>query len=412
MAPLVSVVMLSYNHAPYLAAAIESVLGQTLEDLELVVGEDGSTDGSLEIARSYAEADPRVRVLTHPGHENRGIGATVNLVRSATSGAYQLGLPSDDMLYPDALERLAAYLEAHPEVGYVYGYGHMIDAQGRTLMVQGRSGPEPRLFGRDLTAGGRIVERLVQGNAIAAMTALWRRACLDQTGDEHPTLVYGDWEHQTRGAAHWEVAFIPQAFALYRVHGENTSLDLARETKVQRQLDVTAVLRERAPSVGGRLAEPRIRALLELQMGYLRFAAGELAGQADLQAAFERDPTLAGDERWLADWLWSRPLDELLPPDGQSFAGWFERAVRPLLEPRAARAMRRAAAAARAEERAIRLARTGSPARACWAALVAVAIRPGRRSDRRLTVVLLDAIVLTRAGQAARRIKRGLLQRR
>src|SRR3954465_12690440 len=99
MAPLVSVVMLSYNHAPYLPAAIESVLGQTVEDLELVIGEDGATDGSLDIARHYAEADSRVRVLTHPGHENRGIGATVNLVRGATSGSYQLGLPSDDMLY-------------------------------------------------------------------------------------------------------------------------------------------------------------------------------------------------------------------------------------------------------------------------------------------------------------------------
>src|SRR6266480_4353884 len=104
MTPLASVVMLSYNHAPYLPAAIESVLTQTVGDLELVVGDDGSTDGSLEIARRYERADPRVRVVTHPGHVNRGIGATVNLVRSMTSGRYQLGLPSDDVLYPDALE--------------------------------------------------------------------------------------------------------------------------------------------------------------------------------------------------------------------------------------------------------------------------------------------------------------------
>jgi hypothetical protein len=410
MAPLVSVVMLSYNHAPYLPAAIESVLGQTLEDLELVVGEDGSTDGSLEIARRYAEADPRVRVLTHPGHENRGIGATVNLVRSATSGSYQLGLPSDDMLYPDALEHLVAYLEAHPEVGYVYGYAHVIDAQGRQIEVHGRNGPEPSLFGRDLTADGRIVERLVQGNAISAMTALWRRACLDQTGDEHPTLVYGDWEHNTRGAAHWEVAFIPRALALYRVHGANTSLDITRETRLERQLEVTAVLRERAPNVGGRLAEPRIRAALELQMGYLRFAAGEGGAEVDLRAAFERDPALAGDERWLADWLWSRPLDELLPREGPDFAGFFQRTVGPLLVPRVARAMRRHAAAVRAEERVIRHARNGRPARACLAAVGAIAIIPRRFTDRRLRGVVLDAIATSRRGKALQKVKRRVLR--
>jgi hypothetical protein len=410
MAPLVSVVMLSYNHAPYLPAAIESVLGQTLQDLELVVGEDGSSDGSLEIARRYAEADSRVRVLTHPGHENRGIGATVNLVRSATSGSYQLGLPSDDMLYPDALERLVAYLEAHPEVGYVYGYAHMIDAEGRKLELQGRSGPEPRLFGRDLTADGRIVERLVQGNAIAAMTALWRRACLDQTGDEHPGLVYGDWEHQTRGAAHWEVAFIPRALARYRVHGANTSVDVARETKVRRQLEVTLVLRERAPSVGGRLAEPRVRAALELQVGYLRFAAGEKGGERDLRTAFERDPSLAADEPWLADWLWARPLDELLAGSGPEFAAWFWDAVRPLLTPRAARAMRLRVAASRAESYAIALSRAGHTMRGSLAAAAAVALSPGRLHDPGLRAVVLDSITASPRGAALRRAKRRVLR--
>ena len=80
--PTVSICIPSYNHAPYLPAAIESALGQTYRDLEVVIVDDGSTDDSLEIARAYERREPeRVRVLTHPGHVNRGTAATANLAR-------------------------------------------------------------------------------------------------------------------------------------------------------------------------------------------------------------------------------------------------------------------------------------------------------------------------------------------
>src|SRR4051794_31425482 len=308
--------MPSYNHAPYLPAAIESVLEQTVEDLELIVVDDGSSDGSLEIARRYAERDTRVRVLTHPDHVNRGIGASVNLARSAAGGRYLHGVASDDVLIRDTLEREVAFLEAHPEVGWVYGYVNLIDADGRAIEQETRNGREQIRFGADLTGGGRIVERLVQRNSIPAMTVMWRRECRDEVGEEDPELDYSDWELLTRAAAHWEVAFIPRALALYRVHGANTSINVTREVSVARHLAVARTLRERAPVVGGVLGEARIRAALELQVGYLRFAAGDAGADADLRAAFERDPSLAADGRWLADWLWSRPFDELLPDEG------------------------------------------------------------------------------------------------
>jgi hypothetical protein len=411
MAPLVSVLMLSYNHAPYLGAAIESVLAQTVEDFELVVLDDGSTDGSLDIARRYAAADERLHVLTHPGHVNRGIGASANLARSAARGRYLFGLPSDDVLLPGTLEREIAVLEARPEVGWVYGYVDLIDAQGKPIEQKGRSGPEAIRFGTDLTGGGRMVERLVQRNSIPAMTVMWRRECRDETGEEHPSLVYSDWELLTRAAAHWEVAFIPRALALYRVHATNTSLAVARETRVKRHLEVSEVLRERAAAVGGRLAEPRVRAALELQVGYLRFAAGDGGGEDDLRAAFERDPALASDERWLADWLWSRPLDELLPASGPGFVEWFASAVRPLLAPPAARALRRHVAASRAEERAIRLARAGRTVMGSAAAAAALGLSPGRLRDPGLRGVVLDSIARTPRGERLRAAKRRILRR-
>jgi hypothetical protein len=409
---LVSVVVPSYNHAAYLAAAIESVLGQTLRDLELIVVDDGSEDTSLEIARRYAASDPRVRVLTHPGGAHRGIGATANLGRRATRGRYLLGLASDDVLLPDTLEHEVAFLDEHPEVGWVYGNVELIDAAGRPLEQETRHGREVIRYGRDLTAGGQIMEQLIAGNSIPAMTIMWRRECREAVGDEHPSLTYSDWELLTRAASHWGVAFIPRTLALYRVHGANTSLGVARAVTLARRLEVIESLRQRALSVGGRLAEPRIRATIELQGAFMRFASGEEGADAQVRAAFEADPSLAGDARWLGDWLWSRPLDELLPEDGPDFAAWFEQCARPWLEPGAARRLRRAARAASAETRAIRNARRGRALGAGGAALLAWARGPHQLRDQRLTSVLLDGLVRTPNGARLQRMRRRLRRAR
>jgi GT2 family glycosyltransferase len=402
--PLVSVGIPSYNHAPFLAAAIESVLEQSVRDLELVVADDGSRDGSFEIAQRYAEADPRVAVVTHPGHANRGIGATVNLYRREVGGRYHVGMGSDDVLFPGALERQVAYLEAHPRLGYVYGYARPIDADGRELA-------DARLVGEDLTVGGRTVERLVQGNKIPVMALMMRRECLEQAGPEDEQLLYSDWEFFTRAAAHWDVAFIPDCLAGQRVHGRNVSVGASRAANLERALAVTQAFRERAPLVGGRLGEPRPRATIELQLAFLRFADGDAsAGGAHLPQALERDPSLAADGRWLGDWLWSRLLDGLLPDDrGWSFVEWIEGEIAPSLDAGAARVFRRAAAASRREARAIHLARARRPTRAHSAALAAFAISPRRAADRRFAAILLDSIADGEAGNWLRRRRRELL---
>jgi alpha-1,3-rhamnosyltransferase len=405
MTPVVSVVTLSYNHAPYLPAAIESVLRQTLQDIELIVADDGSTDGSLEIAHRYAAADSRVTVRTHPGHVNLGIAATANLARSGTRGQYLLGLPSDDVLYPDTLRREVAYLERHPGVGYVYGYAHLIDEYGGRISTA-------RTFGADLTAGDRTVERLVQGNTIPAMTLMFRRACLEQAGEEDTALIYSDWEFFTRAAAHWKVGFIPRALAMYRVHSSNTSMNTDPQDSLERALDVTAALRTRAPAIGGRLAEARVRAALELQMGLLRFASGEPGARDDIRAAFDRDPSLAADHPWLSEWLWNQLLDGLLGTRTADFASWFSATAAPLIDDEASKDFQGGVAAATHGARTVQLARAGQGSRALRAALAIFRHKPGRLLDRQLAAVLLDSMGGGLAARAVRATKRVALRHR
>jgi succinoglycan biosynthesis protein ExoO len=108
--PVVSVVTANYNGAVHLPAAIASVLGQTLEDLELIVVDDCSADDSAAIARAAAERDPRVRLIVQPA--NAGPGAARNAAIAAARGRYIAVFDSDDLMAPDRLERLVRRAEA------------------------------------------------------------------------------------------------------------------------------------------------------------------------------------------------------------------------------------------------------------------------------------------------------------
>jgi len=105
-----------YNAAPYLAEAIDSVRAQTHEPIELIVVDDGSTDGSGAIARSYGE------VLLYERQPNRGNGAARNRAVERSSGDLFAFLDADDRFLPDKLERQRRTLERQPEIDMVFGY--------------------------------------------------------------------------------------------------------------------------------------------------------------------------------------------------------------------------------------------------------------------------------------------------
>jgi glycosyltransferase involved in cell wall biosynthesis/peptidoglycan/xylan/chitin deacetylase (PgdA/CDA1 family) len=120
-APLVSVVVIFLDEERFLAEAIESVLAQTYPAWELILVDDGSTDGSAEIAKGYAERDSRIRCVTHPGGENRGMSASRNRGVADSGGELVAFLDGDDVWLPEKLVEQVELLERHPEVAMVYG---------------------------------------------------------------------------------------------------------------------------------------------------------------------------------------------------------------------------------------------------------------------------------------------------
>jgi glycosyltransferase involved in cell wall biosynthesis len=125
--PRVSVIMPVFNGAEFLRAAIDSVLAQTFRDFDLLVVDDGSTDGSAAIVRSYN--DPRVRLLQQP-HQT-GISASLNAGIAASTGPLIARQDADDRSMPERFERQLAFFDRHPQLAIAGTQGIIIDEQHR-----------------------------------------------------------------------------------------------------------------------------------------------------------------------------------------------------------------------------------------------------------------------------------------
>jgi glycosyltransferase involved in cell wall biosynthesis len=164
MKPLVSIVTPSYNQASYLEETIRSVLDQGYEPLEYVVVDDGSTDGSAELAQRYRD---RLSVIRQ---ENSGQTAAINRGFAETTGELMGYVNSDDTLLPDALETMVAELEREPKALLVYGDAHYTDERSeRTGYLRARE--------FDVAQMQRACD-----NPVVQPSTLWRREAWDQYG--------------------------------------------------------------------------------------------------------------------------------------------------------------------------------------------------------------------------------------
>jgi glycosyltransferase involved in cell wall biosynthesis len=120
--PLVSSIIIFLNGEKFIEESIASVFAQTYDNWELLLVDDGSTDGSTEIARRYAKEYPnKVRYLEHEGHQNRGMSATRNLGIKNAKGDYIAFVDDDDIWMPEKLEQQVAIFYTYPEAVMVYG---------------------------------------------------------------------------------------------------------------------------------------------------------------------------------------------------------------------------------------------------------------------------------------------------
>jgi hypothetical protein len=206
------------------------------------------------------------------------------------------------MLYPDKLERQVAFLDAHPNIGWLYSHAECVNEVG-----------EPHKFGlmgEDITSSPNPLQHLIRGNVVLGMTALMRRSCTEQVGLHEPGLMYSDWEFWLRMTNQCPVAFMPHPLVKLRVHTYNSSVDVEAGENVRRGLEVLRSFRERTRGTTSKFLDARTRALLELQLVYHLYCMNdEVQAKQSLSEAFAIDSELRSDSTFFARWLKEKIFD-------------------------------------------------------------------------------------------------------
>jgi glycosyltransferase involved in cell wall biosynthesis len=202
---LVSIITPSFNQAPFLETTIQSVLAQTHPEIEYIIIDGGSTDGSVDIIKRYADAGKLAYWVSEP---DQGQTEAINKGFARAKGEVLAWLNSDDTLEPQAAAEAVAYLREHPEVGMVYGDANFINAQGDVI------GKFPaRQTDYDLLRQGYVH---VSQQASFFRANLWR-----QVGPLDPSFYFAmDYDLWVRLARLAPLVYMPRQWANFRLHGD------------------------------------------------------------------------------------------------------------------------------------------------------------------------------------------------
>jgi glycosyltransferase involved in cell wall biosynthesis len=209
----VSVILPAYNYERYLAQAIDSVLAQSYPAFELIVVDDGSTDGTPDVIASYGDSIQALR------QRNAGVNAAVSAGMDRAGGTYLTTIGADDFWPEGRLERLAGALNDDPELGLVWGDMAVADADG-TIKV-----PSVWAAGVIPLHEDRILGRLLERNFIAGGSQMVRASLRDRF---HPIPAHGGYEDWWVA---WQVATVAPIRPVhaivnyYRLHGENMNFN-------------------------------------------------------------------------------------------------------------------------------------------------------------------------------------------
>lgn len=211
--PLISVVVASYNHQAYVRACLQSVLDQDFQDFEIIVTDDGSSDQT--VAQIQALKDPRIHLKVLP--RNLGACIALNDAILRSSGTYIAVLNSDDYFLPGKLSQQLAYLQAHPEVGAVFGLPAFINEQGEVF--EDPAHRDHQAFRAEQRTRHQWLRHFFdQGNALCHPTAMVRRSVYDRLGLYDPRLAQvPDLDMWIRLASHTNLHVMPCALTAFRV---------------------------------------------------------------------------------------------------------------------------------------------------------------------------------------------------
>jgi len=205
--PLVTIVTPSFNQVKFLERTIQSVLNQDYPEIEYIIMDGGSTDGSVEIIRKYAD-----RISYWESGNDKGQTDAINKGFFHAKGAIFAWLNSDDTYEPDAIQKAVFYLSNHPDIGLVYGDCNFIDADNRII---GR-------FNTKQTDYRRLKRGFVH---IPQQSSFWRAELWHQVKPLDTSIYFAmDYDLWLRLAKISTIKYFPELWANFRLHGDTKTI--------------------------------------------------------------------------------------------------------------------------------------------------------------------------------------------
>ncbi len=261
--PTVSVVIPAFNREPFIRSTVGSVIKQTYSSVQLLVTDDGSTDGTTRILQALA-SDGHLRLLHHPHNENRGQSASINLALEHATGKYISILDSDDMFAPNKLEVMVDYLERHPDIGLVYSNGYAVDEHDNILY---------EMHAPDHQEHNDPNRLLMDCYFLLPQNAVVRKSVFDEAGRfEESFRSAQDHDMLLRIAEITKMAYIPDHLFYYRRHGDSISAK-RQDVRWKTGFEILRRAAERYPYRKSTLRKRK--AVLHFRMAQVYWRAGE-----------------------------------------------------------------------------------------------------------------------------------------
>ncbi|NTW52513.1 MAG: glycosyltransferase [Chlorobiaceae bacterium] len=309
--PKVSVVVKSYNHAPYVRQTIQSILDQSFQDFEIVVTDDHSSDGTADVVREFQDKRIRLEVSSR----NNGISITMNSVIARATGEYIAIVNSDDFALPGRLETQVSFMEKRADVAALFGLPLPVDEQGNPT-ASFNDFDRPLSF-PDFDRSTWLNSFFFRGNCLCAPTAMVRRDVYDKVGKYDPRLTnlqdLDMWVRMLK--AGYDIYLLPEQFTAFRIRDGNKNMSAPRPDSILRHhFELVQILRHyigmdpqlisdifAAEMVGAGIEDPVGTDMLLVEMGlsvgssaYNLFALQLLFDIAETVDDFTRLSAIAG----------------------------------------------------------------------------------------------------------------------